>query len=237
MEAREQLHDILWEGLQVDIFKGDQALQLVRFIGTHADKINEAKFGAIFGPLQDVFTDAAILSVNRLYDKPKGFEVRSIPSTIDFIMGHGDNLKIEQRLPITRKLSGLGHDADELNKLSDAQITKMIARHFDKSLPRVALTHANALSKGLNALKTRRDKTIAHPEAVELSSLPIATFADMDQLLVYAKDFIHTVGFGYLSIIYKTDDDEYVLARDAGDATRALERLIAMAGITSRNAD
>ena len=91
------------------------------------------------------------------------------------------------------------------------------------------------MSKSLNALKTARNKVIAHSEAILTSDLPRTTWDEIEQLIDYAKEFLGIVGIGYLSIAYEDDNGNHFLSSDAKRTTRAMERLLQKAGILSED--
>jgi HEPN domain-containing protein len=81
------------------------------------------------------------------------------------------------------------------------------------------------------AVKTIRDKVIAHRERIDENALPRATYAQIEELVEFAKDVTTAVGHGYTGVGYRTDSDEYHLTSDAERALRSLKRLLAAAGV------
>jgi hypothetical protein len=80
----------------------------------------------------------------------------------------------------------------------------------------------------LGRLKAVRDKKIAHHEIAEL---PGSTYAQINLLLGFAKDFVSTIGMPYMQTVYQWDDGKYVLSVDAEAASRNMRRLLKNAGI------
>lgn len=229
METKETLHDILWNGLQIDIFEAEESLTLVKEIGLNASAINEAKygFGHLFGRLQHLHTEIAILAVNRIYDKPKGYPLRSIPSTLDLLQKSSSTLKLENRRYISDRLIKFGLSKQEIETLTDSQVTELLARKYTNQLP----SPIDGDPSGLNALKFRRDKKLAHPEAINAEAIPPFTYGQIHNLLTFAKDFIATIGYGYLNIVYVVDDGTYLLSQDAEGIARPLRLLLRRAKI------
>lgn len=229
MEIADKLHDIVWNGLQVDIYEAEEALALVKEIGLNATVINEAKygFGHLFGRLQHVHTEMAILAVNRIYDKPKRHTLRSLPSALELLQANSSTLKPVDRRYVSKKLIEFGHPETKIKSLEDTQATELLAREYTNRLPSLA----DGGPTGLNALKFRRDKKLAHPEAINVTDIPPITYKQIHDLLSFAKDFIATVGLSYLSIVYVVDDGTFLLSRDAEDIVRPLRRLLQRAGI------
>jgi hypothetical protein len=61
------------------------------------------------------------------------------------------------------------------------------------------------------------------------------TYAELDVLLQYAREFLAAVGFGYLSIAYTDEDGAYGLDVDATRSTRCLGRILKSLGISEHD--
>lgn len=217
MDANERLDDIISNGLHVDIFEAEQSIAIDWLIGCHAKEVNESTFGEFFGSLQIICGRYSILAVNRLFETPSNrYSIRSIPAAIDLMKSERQALHLPRKLAVIDKLIEFGCNALRLEGLEDPQITELIATEFEKRLPQITLS--DSLSRALGALKTARDKSIAHHESIKIADLPKATYADMDKLLKYAKEFVSTIGIAYLSL-------------DAKAAARSMKRLMSKAGI------
>jgi len=232
MTPRGKLKDIISRGLVIDIFQTEQAIALDWEIGSHAEEINKATFGDLFGSLQWILGRHAILAVSRLFELPNArYLIRSIPTAIKLLKLHADDLPIKKKPFVIGKLVQFGHRDNQLNRLSDTEITKLIVKEFSESLPSTAQASLNDLSRALNALKAARDKSIAHNEAIQVSEIPKATYAEIDRLIDYAKKFVGVVGFGYLGVHYESNNGEYVLRSNAERASMALKRLLTISGV------
>ncbi|MFZ2627559.1 MAG: hypothetical protein WAX67_01610 [Rugosibacter sp.] len=178
-EYRERLEDIIRHGVAVDLFHADEALSLDMFVGQHANEINKATFGAFFGSLQIMLTRNLILHVARMYETPKmpnkrnpsPYPIRSIRSAIEILKEYGDDLAIEQRHGLISALARRGVPPDEMEELSDRELTNYLVSFFEQRYSAAHLDGA-ANARALEALKTMRDKVIAHPEAVRLEDIP-----------------------------------------------------------------
>ena len=83
MNAKETLKSYVVEGIVADLFAAEQTYALLKQIGQNANVINQANFGAFFGPLQWILSNDFFLSVARLFEKPsKKYPTRSIPSVL-----------------------------------------------------------------------------------------------------------------------------------------------------------
>jgi hypothetical protein len=231
---RDQLLDVVSNGIVIDVFSAEEALFLDELIGRDAKKINEATFGAFFRSLQIILGRHLILVVNRIFEYPNPrHQLRSIPVALQILESHADNLKIEQRSLLKKKLRSVNlvQEEQEFDSLTDFELTAILTEYFRKNLPRADLTRPEGLSKALNALRKARNKQIAHHEAIESKNLPKATYAEIDQLVAYAKQFLAIIGDAYLSARYEFEDGTYRFTSDAKRAARCVKRLLVKAGV------
>jgi hypothetical protein len=226
--SRNRLNDIISNGVVIDIYYADEALALYELIGRRADRINAQTYGAFFGSLQMMLLRQLILAVSRIFEcEGNRYALRSIPAAIKVLREGADELSIEQ----PRALCSF-HPIPDLQAVPtpSREVTRTVATHFDQAVPKAGLAATQGLSKTLDTLKRVRDKLIAHPEAVRIEDLPKATFNEIVQLIEFAKKFVSTVGFAYLSSGYSDDSAEYSLSGDAERASRCLKRLLERVG-------
>jgi hypothetical protein len=228
---KSRLDDIISQGVVLDLYHAEEVLSLGALIGRDAGRINEATFGALFGSLQIIFGRFLILSVARMFEKPgPTYPIRSIPAGIGVLRDHCDSLNIEERAAIVKSLCRQGASEADIKALPDPDLTRFLADFFERRLSESYSEGAdNALA--LQALKTLRDKNIAHPEAIRPDDLPKATFAQIDELVALARTFVGVVGIGYLSVAYEDDQGHYLISSDAERSTICLDRLLQKAGV------
>ena len=102
MNAKETVKSYM-DGIVADLFAAEQAYALLKQIGQNANAINQANFGALFGPLQSVLSNACFLSVAKLFEKPsKNYPTRSIRSVLELLERSSNELVIEQRIAVMR---------------------------------------------------------------------------------------------------------------------------------------
>ncbi len=230
LSPREELEDIISNGIVLDIFEAEQALALESLIGINAAAINEQKFGSLFGSLQVILAKCFILAVTRLYEKPNPrYQIRSVSEALKVLEKYAKEFDIKRKSIVIGKLEELGYDGGQLQKMSDVDLTLKIVQHFSENLPQSLISEAG-MPRALNALKTIRDKAIAHREAIEVSGLKIPSYAKIDQLVDLAKKFIIIVGNGYLGINYEVDS-RFFHTSEAKRASRSLRRLLVKAGV------
>jgi hypothetical protein len=228
-EAENHLRDYLLQGIGAEIFWADEAYALAEEISKHADQINAAGFGALFGSLQTTLSDRQTLSVTKIFDPPsRKYPTRSIPVVLNFLEAHAELWKVPQWHKLHQTLIESGADRAQVTHLSNAELTHAIVAHYRNTLSKLAFS--------LEALRQSRDKIIAHNEAIERSTLRQPTWGAALSLVNYAKDFVSTIGFGYLNTIFGQGSQDYILTTQARRTSLALRRLLEAANISTRRA-
>jgi AbiU2 len=232
MHAKERLKSYFMEGIVTDLFTAEQTYAMLKQIGQNAEAINQGNFGAVFGPLQSVLSNACLLSVAKLFEKPsKQYPTRSIPSVLQLLELSSNELVIEQPIAMKRRLAAAGMNVEFIAEMPDPSVTSRVIQFYARSLPTAKVATLCEMSKALHAVVTRRDKVVAHNEMIERFSLPPASWADIEQLMSYAKRFIDVVSIGYLGMGFSGDDGLYLLTQDAQLAAHVLKKLLIKARI------
>ncbi len=236
MSAKEILKDIVSNGIALDIFDVEEAFALVKLIGENADAINQARYGRFFGAYQKQLGRIIILSVARMFETNDRYQLRNIPAALKILREQGKKLKVLHRNYLREQLVGPGREGNTLHNLDDARLTELVVAHFEKVIPKAVESSDIALERALHALKTVRDKTVAHPEAVEWEDLPKPTYSELGELTELAKDFVSVVGLPYLGMAYRPDNGNYMLSSDAKRTSLCLKRMLRnLDVITSQN--
>lgn len=231
---RALLEDII-KGIAVDLYHVEEAIFLDDFVGRNAGQINAATFGQFFGSLQIILGRFLILQAARIFEANNSrYLLRSIPSALAILQQYGVHLAVEQRPGLIRALSREGVLTEQLDGLSDSDLTLFVVDFFCR---RMSESDPEGFhnARSLMALKTIRDKTVAHPEAISFSELPKTTFEDIDRLVALARTFVGVVGFGYLSTAYMDDSGDHFMSSDAKRSTFCLRRLLQKAGIATQS--
>lgn len=182
--------------------------------------------------MQSIFSDKFILSVTKIFEKENPrYPTHSIPVVIGLLEKNSDVLSIIERYNFLRVLNDIGLRGSTLEELRDSELTHRVVAHFRASLPDINKKENCELSRALDAVKSIRDKRIAHDEKAAATGLPPMTWAELNKLLAYAKSFIGAIGWGYLSIAYEANNGDYILSRDALRTSAAMRRLLKKAGI------
>lgn len=226
MTDKEKLTEIIGNGIVRNIFDAEQSVFLLQTIGSKADQLNQQNYGVLFGNLQRMLVDQLILTVNRLYEEEKSYRLRSIPSAIKVL--EKKSLQISSpSLVLVKHL--LVHDwqldSRDVANLDQAKLLDKLIKTLRGCLP---VVDSDA---SLKALKTIRDKAIAHPEDISVTALPSTKLAEVERLLSYAKAFVGIVGYVFLEEGYIDREGTYLLSVDAERSSVALRRLFEQAGI------
>jgi len=97
MSAKDELKDVISNGITLDIFNTEEAFALEEFIGVNADAVNEATYGAFFGDLLLILNRQLILSLARIYEAPnRRYSIRSIPVGLKILEDNADTLPIPE---------------------------------------------------------------------------------------------------------------------------------------------
>ena len=222
MQTRNQIEDIVRNGLVSDIFRMESALFILEKIGDRVSDINDAKrgnFSELFGTLQRALNTEAILAVARIYDEPsKRYPTRCIKGVLKHLIDFVDELP-EIREPYQLELLLKTRNApDELInaiRTNPAEFPLLFSNYFNDEL---VTRHSEAMEK----LKILRDKAMAHNEN---NSVNGPTWLALSELIEFAKYMLSAIGWAYLSMAYSINGD-YILTSDAKRSSIAMSRLL-----------
>ena len=230
-EAEGRLRDYLLNGIAAEIFRTEQSYSLAEEIGKYAEGINAANFGELFGALQIMLSDRHTLSTVKIFDPAKQYPTRSIPGTLALLQSHAELWHLREPRRLRHVLVSAGSDASVVDQMSDVELTLAMVRHFRETLPDPKRLSLDDLALSLDVLRESRDRMIAHNEAIDLASLRTPTWGDAISLLNYAKQFVSTVGFGYLGLHFGEGSDNYPLSYNARRTSNTLRRLLKAANV------
>jgi hypothetical protein len=145
------------------------------------------------------------------------------------VRDQGGELQLLDRHSAVGKLVSFGKRAEDLENAADSVLTLELSLALEGMCPKRA--DVDDIARALEAHKARRDKDVAHSEAVEPSALPGTTWAESLRLIDVAKRIVAIVGSQYLGIAYTDSTGAYLLTTDADMGSMALERLFVQAEI------
>jgi len=144
----------------------------------------------------------------------------SIPAILEYFQNNTRNLQITQFYQLKLQLVRLGLYIEEFEKLSPIEKNSFIHERLSALSPRTKN------SKIFAAIKSLRDKKIAHSEHIDFEALPKTQRSSAEELLQYPKDVLSIIGNGYLNKMYMYENGEYVLSSDAQRIGRGTKRLL-----------
>jgi hypothetical protein len=93
------------EGLLGDIVQAREAYALLRMLGLHSDEILTPPFAHFFAALDRVLLNQYMLSIARMFDRAKGYEIRSIPAALDLLVSHQAEFPVRERRGLLHRIS------------------------------------------------------------------------------------------------------------------------------------
>lgn len=171
----EHLRDIIYAGLFGDIFLAERARELHRAVAAHAADINAAGFGELFLAIQNAAIAELILSLTKLFERSsRQYRIRSIPAAVGVLAESHGSLRPVEPEPALACFAKAGIDTSNLRDVSAGKYTAFLADLLAASTPDVGPVPNDELSRALQALRTSRDKRVAHNEAIDDGALPQA---------------------------------------------------------------
>lgn len=230
--AETMLDEYLIQGIAKEIFFADEAKALCVEIGNYAQEVNTQGFGQLFGSLQVAYSDRQTLCVTKIFDpEDRRFPTRSIPTILNLIERNASSWSLPQKRKLQETLIVAGHDKQTILNLDNTQFSLAIVSHFKGTLPQGDSTAKSRLSIALRNLREARNKVIAHNEAIPQSARTLATWAETELLVNYAKNFLTTISFGFLSLYMGNDSRTYRSTKDAHRTSYELNQLLQAARI------
>lgn len=213
----------------------ERAFSIWRTVGLHAEQVNKANFGDLFGSLQGALSDQFVLSVAKLCETPSSrYTILSLPALADTVERLSASLLMENHYRVRRYLAAPDSLSQETSAEASFANNRLIAAHIRSVLPQLAPDRERDSDRVLDAVKYRRDKVIAHNEHLGDTPLPRLTWEEGQSLLEIAKSILGLLGWGYLRTAFEDDTGEYLLTSDAERGGRALERLLQHAGLAPK---
>ncbi|MEH1941790.1 MAG: hypothetical protein V7L01_16445 [Nostoc sp.] len=219
---KDQLKDIVKQGVTIDILDAEEAIKLYQVIGNHKDALIKDNFDSLFGVLQIVLVKNTILAINKVYEIPKNkYPLRSLPAAIKILKSNRNEFKIEYREQLEYQLNNWGFDRKCLISLSDSELTNIVAEALSTKLPS---------EDEIKDIRDVRDKRVAHHELIDETKISSIMWPHLDDLLARAKKIVGVISNHYLGELYE-NNGEYVLSYNASETSRSLVRLLKKAGI------
>jgi hypothetical protein len=120
-----------------------------------------------------------------------------------------------------RRLSGKEINVDDCK---DPNFTERTVKALYGFLP------PDEEGSALHKLRLLRNKRLAHPEHIDLESIPKAKWDDADQLVTLGQNLVTALG-AFTSTAYMDDRGDYLLSSDAQRVATSWRRLLKHPGV------
>ncbi len=151
-EAEELLRNCL-NGLATEVFWADQTCALAEEVGRHAEQVNTASFGELFGSFQLVLVERQALAAVKIFDPVKQYPTRSIPGTLILSDSKAELWRVHERRRLHRVLIEAGLDNSRVDDMSNAELNRAVDARFRNTLPDSKRVSPDNLSLSLNILQ------------------------------------------------------------------------------------
>lgn len=228
MLTREYIEDIVKEGLVKDIFKAEQAYELVKTIGLKSEEIKSGQlksYDELFGAIQYAFQTETILSVAKVYDSPsKKYPTRCLRGLLKYLSEHSTELpNIREDFQLSQHLKFMNAPKKLIKSIStnSGNFAKKFSVYIENLLNKP--TRLDAIKK----LKMIRDKSICHNEKIDFKILG-PTWVSLKDLIDIAKNVVGVLGWAYFNTpMAYVVNGEYILSSDASQTSYELNKLFA----------
>ena len=164
--------------------------------------------------MQLVLSERQTLDIVKIFEPAKDYPTRSIPGTLALLEKNAELWNVHQRESLYQELIEAGLDSTRLERMDNAELTRAVVARFRDTLPDPKRVSLDNLSLPLSILRQSRDKMIAHNEVIEPSALQTSTWGEAISLANYAKEFVATLGAGYLGLLFGEGSKNYLLMNE-----------------------
>ena len=213
-----ELREIVIEGLADSILQAEEAITLRAKIGATSTRTGESGLDHLFDRLQIIMGQFAILATCKLFEKESdNYPLQSLPAALNHLRFNAEYLKIENKEFVIKKLISFGHEETQFEGIPDPWITQLVRKEFADRLPVPGEPESGELSKALDTLKSLHDMPMSHSGTTRKPDGLTPAEAGIRTLLEFARDFVETIGKGYLNT-----DPQWDTAKTSGELTRLL---------------
>lgn len=211
------------------ISRATESLAVAEVIGTNMDALNRSPYRTLFGHLQLVEADNIVLNLAKMFDPPpRKYPTRSIPGVLRYLKDNADTLPISSRERIHSWLAERRIDVSKYERFSDSDLTRFFADEFQRYID----DSAAPLNRSLERIRFRRDKEVAHNEAVVSEERIQVAWADLRLVLRETQAFAGIVGPSYFDFHFEASDGTYMLERFDHDSAKQLQRALDRCGLS-----
>lgn len=222
---QDQLRLMVIQGLVSDILLALESRHVFEAIGEHAALVDASTYKPTFATFQYYAMHQFVLAISRLYDQPRGYPLQSAHGVLKFLREQADQLQIQQPIFLEQSMQRLRSWFDPVRSARGPAQTIAAVDVLAGRLPREAENAA------LGAVRTLRDKRIAHPEHIAVELLPSVTFQDAETLLKIPLEILAVCG-AYLNTAFVDNEGAFIMETDAQRPAHSTRRVLRALGIT-----
>lgn len=171
-------------GLVKILYALRQDLDIFCLISANGDKLNKGSGKAFFGHLQQLTLGQIALSLCKIYEEEKGYELNSIDGVIRQLSKE-NNIKL---------------DSEKLKDFLIRYKGPIKEKNQISALQSATLTFRKGFQDELNNFKIFRDKIIAHTEYGIVIDPHLPSFDTMEKLFFFGADFYELVSSVFLVV-------------------------------------
>ena len=223
MQTRDQIRDIIENGIVKDIFLFDRSHAMIQTIKEHSNTIdnNKENFKELFLTIYSALNTEAVMAIARVYDDPsKRYPTRCLEGVLEHLIAYSKELP-EIREPYQLKLSLetkiVPNDLIKAIQVSPTAFPELLSDFVKNELKKPE--NVDAMDK----LKNLRDKVMAHNERVIQISGP--SWAALSNLCDLSKYVVGALSWAYFNTAY-TLNGKYILTDDALRSSYSLSCLL-----------
>ena len=150
---------------------------------------------------------------------------------LGLLQSEAETWRVPEPGKLRRVLVNSGSDSTSVEQMNNTELTYAICCYLRSTLSNTKRLEPGNPSHALDALQQSRDKVIAHTQSIDSASFQSPTWGDATSLLNYAKQFVTTIGLGYLGLHFEDGSDSYSLSHGARRTSNSLRRLLRAADI------
>lgn len=226
METKEELKELIWNGIAADVFLSERWFYLFTSIGEVFPEIQKKNLSPLFfNNAKLAFRDQFLIATARLFDlQSKKYKTSGVLIVLDFLSKNVTRLSFgKERGHIADAMVMAGFDKQSIELLrdesSDLATAKNIINHFT-----LAYENSETL-KLIETLKALRDKVLAHRDLDGLPEKNGITFKQLFSLVEIPKQLISILGWAYIDSAFSLNG-KYILTDDSQAPARSLKDFI-----------
>lgn len=182
-----ELHNLL-KCYKQNLYELNECLIPIMVIAEKSAEINKTSHRLILGRIQGIMFNHLVLNISKLYDRPfSSYPMVSVPAILKYL---NDNERALINSELRGRFDEFFRNKDSFNIVNDSAINS-ICTHYQQLI--------DEKEHILRGIKDRRDKAIAHNEAIELDKLNTIYWKDVLELKRLAEEFMECMDYSFFN--------------------------------------